>query len=66
MSRGVLWWIGFVIGVTLGAIYRLLTCHRRTVVEYDAVDHEHGPVHVEVTSNRLTGRRTRRLYKRDP
>lgn len=66
MSRGALWWIGFVIGVTLGAIYRVLTWHRRTVVTYDAVDYEHGPVYVEVTSNRVTGRVRRRVYQRDP
>jgi len=33
-----------------------------TVVEYEAHDYEHGDVVVVVTSNRLTGRMTRRMY----
>ena len=66
MERDPLFLLGFVIGVCLGAVLRVLTAHRRTVVRYDAVDQEHGPVHVEVVSNRLTGRLTRNIYFKDP
>jgi hypothetical protein len=36
----------------------------RRVVQYDAVDYEHGPVEIEVRANRFTGRRRRFMWSR--
>lgn len=47
------------------AIRELLhTLLSREVVRYDAEDPEHGPVHIVVEANRITGRRVRKVYGR--
>ena len=37
----------------------------RRVVQYNAVDHEHGSVEIEVRANRLTGRCRRYIFPQD-
>lgn len=59
--------LGFVIGVWLGVVlYGPARLLYREVVAYNAVNAEHGPVRVVVTSNRVTGRRRRIVWTRDP
>jgi len=57
--------LGLVIGVLLLPFWFAAARVTTTVVKYESHDYEHGDVVVVVTSNRLTGSVSRRVYADD-